>query len=301
MDKTKKIKEIVPILADDLDFFENELRKIINQSNDFLKDDLNLFMFSNSKRLRPIFTLLFAQILNISDFKTVINICLAVEILHNASLIHDDILDNEKLRRNNPTFFEKYGAKIAVLEGDLLLSMALNVLSDTNLEILKIFSDKIQKTLDGEIQQNATINKLTDENQYIKKTFNKTGNLFLAGLESLFTLKKIDDSIKSNLINFMQNYAIAFQIKNDTDNIKDKNSTDIKNGNYTLPVLYFCNEYGYNIPDCKNQCFQKCIKKANKKVAEYKNLALSYLENTENTIYKETLINLCNQTLRSKF
>ncbi len=301
MNNNKSIKNITSILSDDLNTFENELKVIINKSNNFLKEDLFLFMFSNPKRLRPLFIMLFAKILNIKNSKQIINISLATELLHNASLLHDDILDNEKLRRNNPTFFDKYGAKIALLEGDLLLSMALDVLSKTNLQILKIFSKKIKKTLDGEIEQNSTIYKLTDEKKYYKKTFNKTGNLFLAGLESLFVLQKTKPEIKNNLKNFLKNYTIAFQIKNDIENIKNKNHTDIKNGNYTLPVIYFCKEYDINILNCKSQCFKKCIAKASKKIEEYRKKALYFLDKTEDTPHKTVLIDLCNYTLRSKF
>ena len=301
MDEINKIKKITSIISDDLIAFENELENCINKSNNFLTNDLKSFMFSNPKRLRPIFIILLSKILNIKDKKTIQNISLITEILHNASLIHDDIIDNEKLRRNNPTFYDKYGAKIAVLEGDLLLSLALNILSKTNLEILKIFSDKIQKTLEGEIEQNASLNKITDEKTYYKKTFNKTGNLFLAGVESLFTLKKTEQNTKDNLINFIKNYTIAFQIKNDINNIKNKNLSDFKNGNYTLPVIYFCKEYDINILDCKDQCFQKCLNKAINETDNFKKNAISFLNKIEDTPYKKALIDLCNHTLRSEF
>ena len=299
MDDIKKIKEITSVIEFELDVFEKKLKEFIDKNNNFLKEDLANFMFSNPKRLRPLFVFLFSKILKINNFNQILNIALALELIHNASLVHDDILDNEKIRRNNPTFYEKYGAKIAVLEGDLLLSMALNILSKTSLDILKIFSDKIQKTLDGEIEQNSLLNKVVSEEIYIKKTFNKTGNLFFAGLESLFTLKKTDKKIQNNLKNFLKNYTLAFQIKNDINNIKNKDSSDIKNGNYTLPVLYFCKENDINLLNCKNDCFQNCMNKANKKADSYNKIAISFLNNIEDTIYKKTLIDLCNYTLRS--
>ena len=170
------------VLKEELTVFENELKKIITSSDNFLKEDLENFMFNKAKRLRPIFVLLFSKILKIENFSLTLKIALAVELFHNASLVHDDIIDLEKTRRNNLTFVEKYGPKLAVLEGDLLLSFGLKELSETRLEILKIFSDKIQKTLSGEIDQNSTLNKVLNEEEYLNKTFNKTGNLFFAGL-----------------------------------------------------------------------------------------------------------------------
>ena len=147
-----KIKSI----KNEMDTFELELKKIINSQDNFLKDDLEKFMFSNQKRLRPIFVFLFSKILNIQS-PLVLKIALALELLHSATLVHDDIIDEEKIRRLNPTFYAKYGSKLAVLEGDLLLSMALDILSDTSLDILKIFSKKIKMTVLGEIEQNSNL------------------------------------------------------------------------------------------------------------------------------------------------
>ena len=299
MDNIRNIKDIISVVKNESDTFEKKLKIIIDKNRNFLKEDLKNFMFSNPKRLRPLFVFLFSKILKIDNFNQVLNIALALEFIHNASLIHDDILDNEKLRRNNPTFYEKYGAKLAVLEGDMLLSMALNILSDTSLDILKIFSNKIQKTLEGEIEQNSSLNKIIDERTYIRKTFNKTGNLFFAGLESLFVLKNIDDKTKYKLRKFLKNYTLAFQIKNDIDNIKNKNLSDIKNGNYTLPVLYFCQENDIDLLNCENDCFQNCINLANKKVDKYRKSAIIFLNEIEDSVYKKVLTNLCNYTLRS--
>ncbi len=299
MGNIRNIKDITSVVKNESDIFEKKLKIFIDKNKNFLKEDLKNFMFSNPKRLRPLFVFLFSKILKINNFNQVLNIALALEFIHNASLIHDDILDNEKLRRNNPTFYEKYGAKLAVLEGDMLLSMALNILSDTSLDILKIFSNKIQKTLEGEIEQNSCLNKIIDERTYIRKTFNKTGNLFFAGLESLFVLKNIDDKTKYKLRKFLKNYTLAFQIKNDIDNIKNKNLSDIKNGNYTLPVLYFCRENNIDLLNCENVCFQNCINLASKKVDKYKKSAIIFLSEIEDTIYKKALADLCDYTLRS--
>jgi len=300
MDKIKEIKKIISPIQEDLDIFENSLKKIIDKSNNFLKNDLNSFMFSNPKRLRPIFVFLFARILNIKNNEIVQNIALSLELLHNASLVHDDIIDNEKTRRNNPTFFEKYGSKLAVLEGDLLLCHALKVLSNTNIEILSIFTDKIEKTLNGEIGQNSTLENVADEKDYFKKTFNKTGNLFFAGLESLFKICP-KNNYQTQLEGFLKNYTLAFQIKNDIDNIKFKDATDFKNGNYTLPVLYFMKENQGKFPDFSDESFKKYLIKAQNKVEEFKTIALNFLKDLDETPYKTALKQLSDFTLRSEF
>lgn len=280
-----KIKSI----QNEINIFELELQKIICSHDNFLKDDLKNFMFSNQKRLRPIFVFLFSKILNVKSL-LVLRIALIVELLHSATLIHDDIIDEEKIRRLNPTFYAKYGSKLAVLEGDLLLSMAFNILSETNLEILKIFSKKINLTITGEIEQNSNLNKITSFDDYIEKTKNKTANLFLAGLEALFTLSEQNE----NLEKFMLNYSIAFQIKND---IKDIQS-DFKNGNYTLVMLYFLMEN--NLQDLKNQNLDKYILKAKNKLNEYKFNAIKNLEDIKNSKYKDDILKICENTLGSE-
>ena len=289
--------KIVFPIKKELENFEKKLEEIILSEKNFLTCDLKNFIFTNPKRLRPIFVFLFSKILKIQDNK-VLDIALIVELIHSASLIHDDIIDEEKTRRNHPTFFDKYNSKIAVLEGDFLLSLALNQIAKTNIDISRVFAKRIKDTIQAEIIQNENLNKICDLNCYIKKTKEKTANLFLVGLEALFCLVKIDEKIKENILSFMENYSLAFQIKNDIDNFK-KNSSDYKNGNYTLPVIYFFMENHTAEFNQKQINFEKYIQKSYKKVDEYRIFALKFLEELENSEYKEVLIKLTNETLRS--
>ena len=164
-------KIIFPIKKE-LDGFENSLKEVILKENNFLTYDLEKFIFTNPKRLRPIFIFLFAKILKIEN-PLVMDIALITELIHNASLIHDDIIDEEKVRRNNPTFYEKYGSKLAVLEGDLLLSLALECLSKTTLDISQIFAKRIKKTILGEISQNENLDKMIDVESYDNLRYSK--------------------------------------------------------------------------------------------------------------------------------
>ena len=284
------MEKIIFPIKNELEIFENELKEVIASCNNFLMQDLEKFMFQKAKRLRPILVFLFAKILKIES-PLVQKIALVTELIHSASLVHDDIIDEEKTRRNTQTFYDKFGSKIAVLEGDLLLSLALEKISETTLEISKIFAKRIKKTIQGEIEQNQHPKNI-DLDLYYKKTYNKTANLFLAGLEALFSLGKKDN----NLFEFMKNYALAFQIKNDIDNFKN-NKTDFKNGNYTLPVIYFFMENKVaNINIDAN--FDEFIAKSLKEVENLKNEAIDNLLNIESSIYKNSLIELTNYSLR---
>ena len=276
-----KIQEIIAPISTEIDIFEKNLKNIIESYDVFLREDIMHFMFGNSKRLRPIFIFLFSKILNVNS-SLVQKIALISELIHSASLIHDDIIDEADMRRNYPTLHAKYGVKVAVLEGDLLLSIALGLLSETNQEISKIYSQRIKLTILGEMEQDENLFKEITIDKYIEKTFNKTGNLFMAGLEALFSLSKRNEP----LFNFMKNYSIYFQLQND---IKDIVS-DRKNGNYTLVMLYFLKDY--KIEDINNADFDKYIKKANEKIKLYKENALLSLNLIQNSKYKDALLKI---------
>ena len=280
------LKDIIYPIKDDIDIFETNLKNIILNCDNFLRDDIVRFMFNNPKRLRPIFIFLFSKILNISS-PLVLKIALISELIHNASLIHDDIIDEADFRRDYPALHSKYGAKIAVLEGDLLLSLALSLLSQTNCEISKIYSEKIKLTILGELKQNENLYKEITIENYIEKTFNKTGNLFMAGLEALFSLSTKNDA----LFNFMKNFSIYFQLKNDIKGI----IADRKNGNYTLVMLYFLKDY--KIEDLNNVNLEKYIEKANEKIKIYRENALISLNSIQNSRYKDALLKLIESEL----
>ena len=184
--KDENILEIISPIKDEFAEFENKLLEICNCKFKYFQSDILSFLFNNSKRLRPIFTLLFSKLLGVRDIEKVLNICLALEIVHNASLVHDDILDCEKIRKNKETIVQKFNPKTAVLIGDYLLSCALEILSKTELSIVELFSCKIKSTIEAEFMQNEFVNKILKIDDYLLKTFNKTGNLFLCGIEALF-------------------------------------------------------------------------------------------------------------------
>ena len=276
-----KIREIISPIKTDIDIFEESLRNIISSCDNFLREDVTDFMFSGSKRLRPILIFLFAKILNINS-PVVQKIALVSELIHSASLIHDDIIDEAQMRRNFPTLYMKYGSKIAVLEGDFLLSCALEILSQTTLEISKIYSNKIKLTILGELEQDKNLFQEISIDKYIEKTYNKTGNIFMAGLEALFSISKRNEALYS----FIKNYSIYFQLQNDMKDI----DSDRNHGNYTLVMLYFLKDY--KIDDLGNVNLDKYITKAKEKIKLYKENALLSLSGIQNSKYKDSLLKI---------
>ena len=294
----QNLTKVKLFIKKDIDNFEKCLEEIVSNQDIFLKEDLYNFIFKNPKRLRPIFTFLFANFLNIKDENNILNIALAQELIHSASLIHDDIIDEEISRRGQETFYSKYNSKTSVILGDMLLSLSLEVLAKTNIEIVKIFAQKIKKTILGELKQNENNFKTTNEKEYFEKTFAKTGNLFLAGLESLFILKNIDFAIREDLINFLTNFTIAFQLNNDLNDFSKNNSSDIKNGNYTLPMLYFLMENKIENFNNNNE-IQKYTKQTEEKIKELFLKSILYLEKYKQNKNIELIIELSKYALGS--
>ena len=135
-------------------------------------------------------------------------------------------------------------------------------------------------------------------NEYLNKTLNKTGNLFIAGVESLYALdKEISAKTKLSISNYIEKFSLAFQIKNDIDDFF-KGSTDFKNGNYTLPVLYYFLENPNGKIDLKSDDFRKYIDLSNNKLDEITNEALDKLNDIEDSMYKNALVQITLEVLR---
>lgn len=234
--------------------FENALSELLKKNpNKFLNEIEEFVCTPASKRLRPKLIFACLNALDLPVTKAQMNVALAVEILHNATLIHDDIIDESTIRRGAETFYKKYGAKMSVILGDFLLSVSLKTLCEiSNPKILEIFSKNLVEICNGEINQYFLKNKIPTLEQYIEKTTQKTALLFVCGVSSAFELCEIDIKKRENLENFALNFGIAFQIKNDINDYKN-GKKDYKSGIYTLADIYF-EQYGNNHDIIEEKC-----------------------------------------------
>ena len=278
---------------------ENNLKTVVEENSNELKGDVLGFLFAKSKRIRPIFTFLCTLLLDEEIDVDIQNVALCIELLHSATLVHDDVIDESIKRRENDSFYSKFGSKKSIIIGDYLLSLCLLVLSKIqNTKISEIFSQNIIKTINGEINQFDARFKTQDENEYLQKTAAKTANLFVCAAQSVCEIKKAKPEIKNALEQFAYNFGTVFQINNDIKNFLSSQD-DIKNGIYTLPYIYFKQEN----PSCdiiklsKNQVgmyANRAIKKA-QKIAKNVQRELDF---NGNNYVKNALMNLCEELLR---
>ena len=264
----KLYKEILDHFNKDLDLVNYEIKSLLSKNNTELNEDMSSFLFSKSKRLRPLILFLTKDALNAPDNDNIVKLAAALELLHSATLLHDDIIDDAKLRRLKPTINHRYKTKMAVLSGDYLLSLSLKLLCDIGLpEIFCYFSENTLNICRGEINQFFNREKLVTIEEYLEKSKNKTSSLFMAGAKSLIYLinekmQKIPDNIQKAFLDYILSFSLAFQIYDDIENFQNENtekiSSDAENGIYTLPYLYISQQnHSCDIINFKNEKLNK--------------------------------------------
>lgn len=283
----------------------------------FLDELLTHAFNSQGKLARPALTLLTSGF-HEHNWNNVTTMAAAVEMLHIATLIHDDTVDEAETRRGRITVSNKYGQHTAVLLGDYIFASSATYVCDTgNIEVIKMFSETIMDLSEGQIQETANIKNLkTDINEYLHRIYLKTGSLFTtAGVSGAILSGASDEQVK-HIRKYSKNIGLAFQIIDDIFDI-NKNETqlgkpvgsDLINGVVTLPTLYAM----------ENQDFKSLIKEFFKntfdmslhhEITNYMNnsnaIERSYdyakqliqsakdsVENLHHCDSKESLINLC--------
>ena len=216
------------------------------------------------KQLRPMLTLLTAKALGSGCDKNVVRIAAASEMLHNATLIHDDVADGSLLRRGVPTAMAKYGADSAVLVGDFWLSRAIDMVIDhPDRRVLKKFGNCLKELAEGEIHQIEKAARLdTTLEDYFEIIRRKTASLFDVAMVSAAYSVGASESDTQAIASYALHYGRAFQIMDDIFDYSPGLSTgkpygqDIAEKKITLPLLGFI----ANAPKKVSRDFLKKVK-----------------------------------------
>ena len=240
----EKIK--IPILKE-FEIFEKEFKKSVDSGVLLLNVILKFIINRKGKQVRPILVLLFAKMFSSQDLTNKsYRAAIISELIHSATLIHDDVVDDSKLRRGFLSINSLWNNKISVLVGDFLLSKSLLLSIDNkDFDLLKIISEAVKKMSEGEllqIQKSRNLN-ITEE-EYFDLTIKKTASLFSAccKLGAASTgIKKLD-----KVEEFGLNLGLIFQIKDDLFDYTNRRigkptAMDIKNQKITLPLIYTLN------------------------------------------------------------
>ena len=219
-----------------------------------LESDISLLNSTNAsilsqsgKQLRPMLALLFARACTGKATDAGIRYAAAAELLHNATLLHDDVADGSELRRGKPTVMSLMGPSVSVLVGDYWLVKAMELIlqdSDTDTTAIRIFSKTLSDLAEGEmLQLQKAQSGDTDEKDYLRIIYNKTASLFEAACVSA----AISAGVSEDVVKAARDYAVAlglaFQIKDDildysgTESVGKPLGVDILEQKITLPLL----------------------------------------------------------------
>lgn len=204
-----------------------------------VEDNLPCKLNDLGKMIRSKIGLCFFKSLGVEITKECLEFLAVVELVHNASLFHDDVIDDEDVRRNKQTFKSVYGEKTSVLYGNIALSNALEILLRLgHSELISAFNSCVKKMCLGELLQQEQRGNIPTIEEYLEKTKLKTSSLFEFLMFGILLYSK--DKCDIDLELFGSNFGIFFQVSNDLEDYKKgvENSSDIKNGIYTAPVIF---------------------------------------------------------------
>jgi len=232
-----QLKEVKLILNNEIKLGD----RYLNGSLDYVKE-------TTGKMLRPTFLLVGATFGVVKQEQELLNLAAAIEILHTATLVHDDIIDEAKLRRGKESIQSKYSKEYAVYMGDFLLSRCFIMLS--NLEIERESAVKISKAVNkiciGEMKQNVMRHDINIKPMtYFKIIARKTAGLFALSLGTGASFANVNPVMSRKLARIGYHIGMAFQMvddlldyEGDQEIVGKEVQADIIRGNYALPIIY---------------------------------------------------------------
>jgi len=275
----------------------NKLNEVNQQIKHKLASEINLIhemtsyhLKSGGKKIRPLLTLCSAKLCGYEKGNRDVNLAACVELIHNATLLHDDVIDNSSLRRGIKTSNTIWGNQSSILVGDYLLSRCFEMMvEDGSPEILKLLSSTSSKIAQGEVMQleyKGDIDIL--EEAYFNIINSKTAALFAAATRIGACITNKNRKEKDALESYGRNLGLAFQIADDaldyysTNKIFGKEiGKDFYEGKVTLPIIFLCQK-----ANAEEKIFlEKIFKKKNRSKQEF--------NETQNLIKKYNSINSC--------
>jgi len=242
------INEIKKPIASDIDVFEGKFKASMQSSVPLLDRITHYIVKRKGKQIRPMFVFFSASICGGINESTHRGAAL-VELLHTATLIHDDVVDNSYQRRSFFSINALWKNKIAVLVGDFLLSKALLLsVKNNDFRFLKILSGAMEQMIEGELLQVEKVRRMDiDEPVYYEVIRQKTASLIASCCECGAASAGADDQTIEKMRLFGEKIGIAFQIKDDmfdfgTDDVGKPLGIDIKEKKITLPLIYALNK-----------------------------------------------------------
>lgn len=233
------------MLRDDLAAIEREFGRDTVSSVRAITDIGEHLRAGGGKRLRPALLLLGAKLFPHSE-RSAVRLGAVVEIIHTATLVHDDIIDEAKTRRGRPSANTQWGNSKCVLAGDWLYMQAFKIaVEERNFKILDVLIDLTQKMVEGELLQMEKLGKCISLDEHLDLIFRKTACLFSVSMRLASVLGKATEEQEERLAEYGRNLGLAFQIVDDVLDLTASEevlgkpvASDLREGKVTLAVIH---------------------------------------------------------------
>ena len=258
--------ELKNSVEDKLILVEERIKSKLSSQVDLVDEMTRYHLRTGGKRLRALLTLGSARLCGYQKGSRDVNLAACVELIHAATLMHDDVIDNGEIRRGKKTLNKIWGNQSSILVGDYLLSRCFEMMvEDGNLEVLKLLSSTSAEISQGEVlqlQHKSEVDML--EETYLKIISAKTASLFAASTKVGSILANKEKKIKDALEFYGKNLGLTFQIADDT---LDYNSdlkffgkevgNDFYEGKITLPIILLYQKINQKEKDDLKRIFEK--------------------------------------------
>jgi len=241
-----RLEEILRPIAPQLGDFEERLKLFLSARSPFVYQVAEHILTRRGKRLRPAFVFLSSGQMA-ADPAGAMLAALAVELIHTATLLHDDVIDVSSTRRGQPTVNSKWNNLVSVLMGDYLFSKAFRLLVKAqSVDLLEAFSKATERVSLGQLVEIQHINNFdTSEADYFSLIADKTASLFAVSCEAGAILSGRPQKERENIRDFGEKVGVAFQISDDLLDIVGSEAVtgktvgnDLREGKVTLPLIY---------------------------------------------------------------
>ncbi len=233
-------------VTEEIKLVEERMRTQADEAHPDLRAALEHLFAAGGKRIRPTLSLLVGNMLG-APLDKLVTLGAAVELLHTATLVHDDLIDGSLLRRGMSTLNARWSPPATVLTGDYLFARAAILAAETDhLPLMKLFSETLAIIVNGELTQMFTSRGLINRDNYYKRIYAKTASLFEMTSRSASMVSPANEATIESMRDFGYQIGVAFQIVDDIlDFTGDQASvgkplgSDLHNGLVTLPAIYY--------------------------------------------------------------
>ncbi|KAG0487673.1 hypothetical protein HPP92_009768 [Vanilla planifolia] len=249
------VSDFLEVVSDDLQNLNKNLKSLVSAESPILVSAAEQIFCAGGKRLRPALVFLVsratAQLVGKEITAQHQRLAEIIEMIHTASLIHDDILDESGMRRGKETIHQMYGTRVAVLAGDYMFAQSSWHLANLeNIEVIKLISQVIKDFATGEIQQASSLfDPDLSLEEYLLKSYYKTASLVAASTKSAAIFSKVNSNVCEQMYEYGKNLGLSFQVVDDlldftqsSEKLGKPAGSDLAKGNLTAPVIFALEE-----------------------------------------------------------